>query len=242
MIKAVILDDEIRGSKLLQTKLETFETVLQVTGAFNDVYKALAEINALQPDVLFLDVEMPGLNGFEFLEKLSTFEFEVIFVTAYDAYTLNALRVSALDYLLKPVDEQELKAAVTRLQKRLAQKLVINTPQVSDARATNGRIALATGEGVYLVKKTNIIRVEAMNNYSTFYLAENKKIVISKTLKEFEQTLTDPFFLRVNRSCIVNLDYVLKYRKGDGGTLELADGKEIEVSAQRKEALLQKLF
>lgn len=242
MLKAVILDDEIRGSKLLQTKLEAFEPVLQVIAAYNDVNKALAEINQLKPDVLFLDVEMPGLNGFEFLEKLAAFEFEVIFVTAYDSYTLDALRVSALDYLLKPVDGQELQAAITRLQKRLDQKRTINKPPEAGAGATNGRIALATGEGVYLVKKTNIIRVEAMNNYSTFYLAENKKIVISRTLKEFEQTLTDPFFLRVNRSCIVNLDYVLKYRKGDGGTLELADGKEIEVSAQRKDALLQKLF
>lgn len=240
MLKAVILDDELRGSKLLQKKLEVYADQLSVCGVFNSPYLALESITSLEPNVLFLDVEMPGLNGFQFLEKLGAFNFEVIFVTAYDAYTLDALRVSALDYLLKPVDEEELKAAIDRLQNKIAPKKVQSTTLNPIAHST--RIALPTAEGIYLVKKSDIIRIEAMNNYSTFYLLDNKKIMISRTLKEYEQTLTDPFFFRVNRSCMVNLDYVVKYRKGDGGTLELLDGKEIEVSAQRKEELLKKLF
>lgn len=241
MLKAVILDDELRGSNLLQKKLEAFASELTVLAAFNSPYQALEQINTLEPDVLFLDVEMPGLNGFQFLEKLGSFNFEVIFVTAYDAYTLEALRISALDYLMKPVDEDELKTAIERLHARLCTRNKSKVQQTT--QALNGsRIALPTAEGVYLVKKADIIRIEAMNNYSTFYLLDNKKIVISKTLKEYEQTLTDPHFFRVNRSCMVNLEYVIKYRKGDGGTLELSDGKEIEVSAQRKEELMQKLF
>lgn len=240
MIRAVILDDELRGSKLLHKKLAAYAEQLTVATVFNDPYQALEQLTEIAPDVLFLDVEMPGLNGFQFLEKLGAFDFEVIFVTAYDAYTLDALRISALDYLLKPVDEDELKAAIGRLEKRVPVKKGKIHPATSSMQGT--RIALPTAEGVYLVKKTEIIRIEAMNNYSTFYLVENKKIMISKTLKEYEQTLTDPFFFRANRSCMVNLEYVVKYRKGDGGTLELSDGKEVEVSAQRKEELMLKLF
>jgi two-component system, LytTR family, response regulator len=242
MLKAVLLDDELRGSKLLQKKLELYSDELHVLAVFNNAYQALEQISDLEPDVLFLDVEMPGLNGFEFLEKLGAFEFEVIFVTAYDVYTIDALRVAALDYLLKPVDEDELKTALQRLQERVAKKKKLKPVLPTTGSINGSRIALPTAEGVYLVKKADIIRIEAMNNYSTFFLTENKKIMISKTLKEYEQTLTDAQFFRVNRSCIVNLEYVIKYRKGDGGTLELSDGKEIEVSAQRKEELIQRIF
>jgi two-component system LytT family response regulator len=240
MLKAVILDDEVRGSSLLSRKLAIFEDELQVDAVFNDPFKALSKIVDLNPDVLFLDVEMPGLNGFQFLEKLGSFNFHVIFTTAYDTYTLEALRLSAVDYLLKPIDEEELHTAIFRLKKRVADsnKQVIKT----EDRPTRNRLALPTAEGIYLVDKASIIRVEAMSNYSTFYLNDRKKIVVSKTLKEYEQALGEASFLRINRSVIINLEYVVKYRKGDGGTLEMADGTEIEVSASRKDALMEKIF
>lgn len=241
MLKAVILDDEARGSSLLSRKLELFEDDLHIEAVFNDPYKALSKIMDLNPDVLFLDVEMPGLNGFQFLEKLGAFNFEVIFTTAYDTYTLEALRLSAVDYLLKPIDEEELHTAIFRLKKRFSdrEKHINNK---SNGRPAGNRLALPTAEGIYLVEKANIIRVEAMSNYSTFYLPDHKKIVVSKTLKEYEHALYDDIFLRVNRSVIVNLDHIVKYRKGDGGTLEMEDGTEIEVSSSRKEALMDKLF
>jgi two-component system LytT family response regulator len=239
MLKAVILDDEIRGSRLLSQKLKSFEDELQVIGIFNEPAKALDSIIALDPDVLFLDVEMPGLNGFQFLERLGSFNFEVIFTTAYDSYTLEALRLSAVDYLMKPVDEEDLQTAITRLRKRVTQKM---QHRGQKSGVLNTRLALPTSEGVYIVDKTTIIRVEAMSNYSVFLLTDNKKIIVSKTLKEYESQLSDDLFMRINRSIIVNLSYVVKYRKGDGGTLELSDGAEVEVSPQRKEMLLQKLF
>ncbi|WP_025145490.1 LytR/AlgR family response regulator transcription factor [Pedobacter jeongneungensis] len=239
MLKAVILDDETRGSKLLSQKLQSFEDELQVVGIFNEPAKALNAIITLDPDVLFLDVEMPGINGFQFLERLGSFSFEVIFTTAYDSYTLEALRLSAVDYLMKPVDEDDLKTAITRLRKRVAGKIKQRSPK---SEVLNARLALPTAEGVYIIDKTTIIRVEAMSNYSVFLLTDNKKIIVSKTLKEYEVQLNDDFFMRINRSVIVNLSYVVKYRKGDGGTLELSDGAEVEVSPQRKEALLQRLF
>jgi len=240
MLKAAILDDEVKGSKLLTHKLDVFEDELQVVAVFNDAEKAAKAISQLDIDVLFLDVEMPGLNGFQVLEQLGAFDFEVIFTTAYDTYTLEALRLSAVDYLLKPVDEDELQLAITRLKKRVAEKAAHK--EIKKEEKPKNRLALPTAEGVYIVDKANIIRVEAMSNYSVFILTDAKKIVVSKTLKEYESALDADNFMRVNRSVIVNLNFVVKYRKGDGGTLELSDGAEIEVSTQKKEALLQKLF
>ncbi|WP_010600682.1 LytR/AlgR family response regulator transcription factor [Pedobacter agri] len=174
MLKAAILDDEIRGSKLLAHKLDIFEDELQVVGIFDEPAKALDAIIGLNIDVLFLDVEMPGMNGFQFLERLGTFNFEVIFTTAYDSYTLDALRISAVDYLLKPVDQEDLQTAITRLRKRVAEKLMYKT--IKSTKKSSNRLALPTAEGVYLVEKSNILRVEAMSNYSVFLLIDAKKI------------------------------------------------------------------
>ncbi|MBB5440295.1 two-component system LytT family response regulator [Pedobacter sp. AK017] len=240
MLKAVILDDEVRGSNLLTRKLEVFGDDLQIEAIFNDPFKALSKIVELNPDVLFLDVEMPGLNGFQFLEKLGSFNFQVIFTTAYDTFTLEALRLGAVDYLVKPIDEDELHTAIFRLKKRVAD-YTKHIP-LTDQNSAPNRLALSTAEGVYFVNKASIMRVEAMSNYSTFYLQDRKKIIVSKTLKEYESVLQGGSFLRINRSVIVNLDHVVKYRKGDGGTLEMNDGAEIEVSASRKDLLMEKLF
>jgi len=240
MLKAAILDDEIKGSKLLSQKLAVFEDELQIVAIFNDAEKASIALLNSDIDVLFLDVEMPGLNGFQVLERLGTFNFEVIFTTAYDTYTLEALRLSAIDYLLKPVDEDDLQLAITRLKKRVAEKASFK--EIKKEGKPKNRLALPTAEGVYIVDKATIIRVEAMSNYSVFLLTDHNKIVVSKTLKEYEAVLDDSNFMRINRSVIVNLDFVTKYRKGDGGTLELTDGAEIEVSPQKKELLIQKLF
>jgi len=240
MLKAVILDDEPRGCKLLSHKLQYFESDISLVATFYDPKIALAEINSYKPDVLFLDVEMPGMNGFQFLERLSGFAFEVIFTTAYDSYTLDALRLSAVDYLLKPIAEDELSQAIVRLKSRVAQKTVAAPKSLGEF--SSRRLSLSTAEGVYFVDKSHIIRIEAMSNYCTFYLTEGKKIVVSKTLKEFESALSADAFLRVNRSSMVNLNYINRYRKGSGGTLEMADGMEIEVSPQRKDELMVLLF
>jgi len=240
MLKAVILDDEPRGCKLLAHKLQYFEADISLVATFYDPEVALIEINNHKPDVLFLDVEMPGMNGFQFLERLSGFAFEVIFTTAYDSYTLDALRLSAVDYLLKPIADDELSQAIVRLKSRVAQKTTA-APKPSGEFASK-RLSLSTAEGVYFVDKSHIIRIEAMSNYCTFYLIEGKKIVVSKTLKEFEGALAADTFLRVNRSSMINLHYINRYRKGNGGTLEMADGMEIEVSPQRKDDLMALLF
>ena len=240
ILKAVIIDDEPRGCKLLAHKLQYFESAISLVATFHDPHLALAAIGQYQPDVLFLDVEMPGMNGFQFLERLSGFDFEVIFTTAYDAYTLEALRLSAVDYLLKPVADDDLGQAIARLKSRISKKAVTTAKPLGGFASK--RLSLSTAEGVYFVDKSHIIRIEAMSNYCTFYLIEGKKIVVSKTLKEFEHALATDSFLRVSRSSIVNLHYINRYRKGNGGTLEMADGMEIEVSPQRKDELMASLF
>lgn len=242
MIKAVILDDEIRGSNLLHHKLQEFQNSLSIDAIYNDPQKALLEIPKIEVDVLFLDVEMPFMNGFEFLEKLGQFNFEVIFVTAYNIYTLDALKANALDYLLKPVNNEELKKAISKLEQKLAQKEKLRKADLIENRPHMSRIALPTAEGIHLVKKDDILKVEAMSNYSIFFLNNLSKIIVSRTLKEFEILFEHTQLLRVNRSVIVNLDYIVKYKKGEGGTIEMMDGSEIEVSPSKKKQLMDRLF
>ena len=242
MIKAIILDDEIRGSNLLHHKLQEFQNSLSIDAIYNDPQKALLEIPKIEVDVLFLDVEMPFMNGFEFLEKLGQFNFEVIFVTAYNIYTLDALRANALDYLLKPVNNEELKKAISKLEQKLAQKEKLRKADLIENRPHMSRIALPTAEGIHLVKKDDILKVEAMSNYSIFFLNNLSKIIVSRTLKEFEILFEHTQLLRVNRSVIVNLDYIVKYKKGEGGTIEMMDGSEIEVSPSKKKQLMDRLF
>ncbi|RKO72205.1 DNA-binding response regulator [Sphingobacterium puteale] len=241
MIRAIIIDDEVKGSTLLHHKLKDFAEDLTVTHIFNDPVLALRELVALQPDVVFLDVEMPVMDGFQLLENIGQFEFEIIFVTAYQVYTLEALRANALDFLLKPVDPEELSCAVRKLKYKILNKRKLAS-SLTHRGTDHMKISLPTIEGIYFVKKSDIIKVEAMSNYSVFYQVNGTKIIVSKTLKEYEPLLEMDSFIRVNRSVIVNLDYVLRYKKGDGGTLELEDGSEIEVSSSKKSLVIERLI
>jgi two-component system LytT family response regulator len=249
MIRVVLVDDEVQSCKSLAIKLKDIAEDIEITGTFHHPDKAIPGIRKLKPAVVFLDIEMPGMNGFQMLEKMEEFDFEVIFITAYDEYTLNALRISALDYLLKPVDTEDLKNALSRLRKKIS--MHENSSQTKEQLELLGdtlkeqhapkRLALATLQGIVFLKINEIIRVEALSNYSTFYLINKQKIMVSKTLKEFEPVLTMQNFFRVNRSCIVNTDYIIKYKHEDGGVLELQDGSEVGVGPNRKNELVELL-
>ncbi len=249
MIRIVLVDDEPNSCESLAIKLKATATDLDIVGIYHDPQTAIEGIRTLKPAVVFLDIEMPGMNGFKLLEKMEAFDFEVVFVTAYDEYMLNALRISALDYLLKPVDTAELKDALARLRKKIL--LQENVPQTKEPMDLPGeipkeqhapkRLALATLQGVLFLKVNEIIRVEALSNYSNFFLVNKQKIIVSKTLKEFETILTMQNFFRVNRSCLVNTDYIVKYKHEDGGVLELLDGTEVGVGPHRKNELIELL-
>jgi two-component system, LytTR family, response regulator len=186
------------------------------------------------------------MNGFQLLEKIELFAFEVIFITAYNSFVLNALHVNALDYLLKPVDTGELKTAIKRLQKKLSlndernahdERTLLAEARLKD-RSAPTRLALSTVQGILFIKISDIIRVEALGNYSAFYLADREKIVISKTLKEYEQILLKHNFFRISRSCIVNSELIIEYKHEDGGIAELQDGSRVSVGPHRKQELI----
>jgi len=189
---------------------------------------------------------MPKMNGFEMLEQLPTVNFHLIFVTSYDAYALKAIRFSAIDYLLKPVDREELQRSVEkvtqRMQAPLPEQLKIILEKMQHPAIASNKIALPTMEGLQMILVESIISCEADDNYTTLKLKNNRKIVVSCTLKVIEELLEDHSFIRVHRSFLVNLNEIEKYVKGDGGYLVMSDGSQIYISRNKKEELLKKLL
>jgi len=245
MIKAIIVDDEIHCCETLATLLEHYCPNVNVAAICHSGEEALSAIEQQQPQIVFLDVEMPRMNGFEMLEKLPKVFFEIIFTTSYDQYAIKAFRVSALDYLLKPVDREELQSAVQkvsqRLQYPLAQQLEILFQKLDQPASSIQKIALATMEGLQLVAVDSIISCGSESNYTVFFLKNKQKVVVSRPLKEIAEMLEEYSFLRVHNSYLVNLNQIDKYIKGEGGYLVMSDGSAIDVSRSKKEILLNKL-
>jgi len=245
MIKAVILDDEKNCVETLQWKLGNYCPGVEVLATFNDPAQCLEYIHSNPIDLLFLDIEMPNMNGFDVLEALKSIDFDVIFTTAYDNYGIQAVKFSALDYLLKPVRNKELVEAV----ERHAQKSIARDPRTQiesllrnlHAEHQTGRpvkITLATKESLELVHPSEIVHCESDSNYTMVYLADGRKKLISRTLGEFEEML-EPFgFCRTHNSFLVNMDEVREYVKSEGGYLVLKNGKTIPVSKTKREKLL----
>lgn len=245
MIKAIIVDDEPYCCDALEILLQRYCPQVQVAAICNSGQSALAAIKDLQPQLVFLDIEMPQMNGFELLEKLPQINFELIFATSYDQYAIKAIRFSALDYLLKPIDREELQHAVQkvvqRLHNQLPQQLEILLQKIHQPAVPVKRIALPTMEGLQLVSLDSIISCASNSNYTTFSLKDKQKLTVSRTLKEVEELLEEYSFLRVHHSYVVNLNEVNKYVKGEGGYLVMSDESTIDVSRSRKDMLLQKL-
>jgi len=250
MIRAVIIDDEEIALKGLAEKINQYCPGIEVVKLFSKAAEAVREIKQLNPDVVFLDIEMPKMNGFNFLNHCSPVNFEVIFTTAYSQYAIEALRISALDFLLKPIDPKELVAAVERLETK---RSLQNTPRQSleqqmqlflqqqQGSVNPKKIALPVLNGLEFIDITAVIKVEAENVYSVFYLADGRKLVVSRTLKETDKMLGRWNFMRVHKSFIINLDYITQYIKGEGGTVILSDGSEVEVSRRSKHEFLERI-
>ncbi len=207
---------------------------------------AIQSIHEHKPQILFLDIEMPFMNGFELLQKFGEIDFELIFTTSYDQYAIKAIRFSALDYLLKPIDREELQKAVQKAVQRnkypLPQQLEILLQKLKHPTIPVNRIAIPTMEGFQLVLAESIISCESESNYTFFFLKNKQKIIASRNLKEIEEILEDYPFIRVHHSYLVNINEVEKYIKGEGGYLIMSDGSTIDVSRSRKELLLKKLL
>jgi len=246
MIKAIIIDDEPYCCEILAAMLEECCPDMEVIAICNNGIEGLSSIRQLSPDLVFLDVEMPKMNGFAMLEQLSSVNFHLIFTTSYDQYALKAFRFSAIDYLLKPVDREELQKAVQKVIQRskapLPQQLEILLQKIHQPTNSINKIALPTMEGLQMIPVDSIISCESDNNYTIFLLKNKKKIVVSSTLKEIEEMLEEHSFVRVHRSYLVNLNEIEKYLKGEGGYLVMSDGSTIDVSRTKKEVLLKKLL
>ena len=246
MIRTIIVDDEPYCCETLVTLLEEYCPEVEVAGIFYNGKAALEAIKKLSPELVFLDVEMPHMNGFEMLERLPSINFELIFCTSYDQYALKAIRISALDYLLKPVDSDELQQAVQKVirrsQKPIAQQLEILMQKIHAPSTPVSKIALPTMEGLQMLQVNSILHCEADSNYTILHLKDKKRKVVSCTLKEMEELLEDHSFVRVHRGYLINLNEVEKYVKGEGGYLVMSDGTTVDVSRSRKEELLKRLI
>lgn len=245
MINAIIIDDEMHCRKALGMLLKEYCPHVQVTDQCSDAESGLTAIQRLKPDLVFLDIEMPNMNGFEMLEKIPQINFEIIFTTSYDQYAIKAIRFSALDYLLKPVEKDELQRAVEKVSHRLRypipQQLEILLQKLHQPVSPIQKIALPTMEGLQMIAVNSIISCESDSNYTIFFLKNKQKLIVSRPLKEIEEMLEEYSFLRVHNSYLVSLNEIDKYVKGEGGYLVMTDGSAIDVSRSKKETLLIKL-
>ncbi|MFT4062798.1 MAG: LytTR family DNA-binding domain-containing protein [Edaphocola sp.] len=233
-LTAMIIDDEPDCVKLLQLQLKNYCPNVGNIVAYTSTLQALAEIETVQPDVVFLDIEMPVMSGFEFLQKLMPLKFNVIFVTAYNQYALKAFRFNAIDFLLKPIDEKELAYAVIKAEKNAT----ITDNQLSSlkqqvAGAPIHRLAVATQTGVMFVKLDDIVYCEADNNYAKLLMTDRKTILVSKTLKDIQDILEESHFLRIHRQYIVNLNHVLQFNRNEG-LITMYNNVELPVSKQSR--------
>ena len=244
MIRTLIVDDEKHSCEALQLLLEANCTNIEVVGVAHSGEEALRLIRQMKPGLLFLDIEMPHMNGFQLIEQLHQIDFEIIFTTSYDQYAIKAFKFSALDYLLKPIDREELESAVQKVERKLKgnfeSQWQILVQKLNQPAAVQ-RIALPTMQGLELVPIHQIICCVSSNNYTSFQIKEQNNILVSRTLKETEELLRDHAFLRVHHSHLVNLNEIVRYVKGEGGYLIMSNGQHLDVSRSRKEVLLQRL-
>jgi two-component system LytT family response regulator len=243
MINAVIIDDEPGNVRVLRELLQEYCWEVTILGEAGQADEAYTLIRQVRPDLVFLDIEMPYGNAFDLLDKLMPVSFEVIFVTAFNDYTLKAFKYSVLDYLLKPVNLKELQTAVQKAGERLQLKrsnlqlnnLLSNLRQPDPAAI---KLAIPSMDSIIFVRFDNIIRIEAEGGYSHFYMKDGQKILSSKNIKEYEDTLPGNMFMRVHHSHIISLACIIKYHRGRGGLVEMEDGQMIEVASRRKEKFL----
>ena len=241
-LNCLILDDESRNAQLLKKMLAAHCPQVQVLATESDPVKGLSLISSLHPELVFLDIEMPHLNGFEILKQLEPVNFEVIFVTAYSHYAIEAFEHHAVGYLTKPVNTEKLVSAVTaaaeRVQQRAFSKNLFSLIESTNKQTQVQKIPLSTSNGLVFVKMADIMFCESSGNYTTFFLNDAKTILVSRQLGEYEKLLPDNDFIRIHDKYIINLSYIKEYVKGNGGEVVLENGKELPVASRRKEDFL----
>lgn len=246
MINAIIIDDEYDGREALKLSIERFCPEINIVDLCTNADEGIKSIQSKKPNLVFLDVQMPHKSGFNMLEELGEFDFEVIFVTAHDKYAIKAIKFSALDYLLKPVDIDDLQKAIQKATTRIEQKdsrhhytSLLKNVQFSHSKID--KIAIPTLEGILFESTNDIIYCEADGNYTTLIMLNGNSIVVSKSLKDFDTMLSESGFFRVHHTFLINLKHIKKYIKGEGGYVILEGDHHVDVSKRKKEAFLQVL-
>jgi two-component system LytT family response regulator len=242
MLTAIIIDDESKGRIALRQKLQDYCPMVEILGEASDGAEGIILIEKLKPQILFLDIEMPRMDGFEMLRQIEHKDFHIIFTTAYDQYAIKAIKYAAFDYLLKPVDIEELKAAVDKAHQRTTQltsKKLETLEHNLQSLHTLNKLAIPTLEGYLFFDISHIIHLEAQSNYTAIYFTDYPKLIASRTLKDFEDLLPSEIFFRPHHSHIINLNYIKRYIKGDGGQIEMQNGNFVTVARRKKDEFLK---
>ena len=244
MIKTIIVEDEPNSRKTLTLMLNRFREEIELIDVCSGPQEGMESIAKNKPQLVFLDIEMPEFNGFEMLKRIGTINFEVIFTTAYDQYAITAIRLSALDYLLKPIDEEDLRNAIEKCKKNLQQKKANEKYEVlfnnlGNKNAMEKTIILSSSDGLSVIKTNDSIRCEASRRYTKFYLQNKETMLMSRPLKDYEELLPSTDFFRIHESHLINLNYLKKYIRGEGGQVILTDNTELDVARRRKDDFLR---
>lgn len=237
-MKAIIIDDEKHCAATLKYEIERHVPEVQVVATFSNPEEGREAILTLRPELVFLDIEMPRMNGFELLQSLDHIDFKLIFTTAYDEFALRAFRYSAIDYLLKPVSGTDVKNAVAKISANVS-GLQLDALFSRLEGKSFSKIALPCSEGLEFVRPETIMHCASESNYTWVHFADRKKTLVSRTLKDVEEMLEGHGFFRVHHSHIINLNHIAKYVKGSGGYVIMEDGSQIPVSRSRKDSLME---
>ena len=241
MIRTLIVDDEANNRRNLRELLENHFPNMEVVGDADGVVTGLEAIIKNCPELVLLDIRLKDGDAFDLLNELGQITFKIIFITAYEEYALKAIKFSALDYLLKPVRLEDLREAIAKAESQILKELNLQLAELSNnlKPSQSKRIVLRTADKLHFIPVTEIMRCEADRNYTTFFLAEGRKIVVSGTMREYEDILSEQGFYRLHKSHIVNLSFIQSYEKADGGTVILTDGTHVPVAMRKKNQLIE---
>jgi len=243
MIKGIIVDDEKRARETIRSLVGLYCKNITIVDEAENISEAETAITKHNPDIVFLDISMPGGDGFELLKKYRILPFKLIFITAHNEFAVKAFKYSALDYILKPINPDELIAAVDKAEslidkESLNQRLEMFMSNMENKNTDVKKIVLKTSDSIHVINVNDIIRCEADRNYSSFFLTNKKTILVSTTLKDYDELLASFHFFRVHQSHLVNLNHIERYEKKEGGCLIMKDGSTVPVSVRKKEELL----
>lgn len=242
-LRTLIIDDEAPIRDLITGIIENYCEKAKVIATADGVNSGLAAIKAYKPDLVLLDIKLNDGTAFDLLKQFEEIKFAIIFITAYEKYAVNAFRFSAIDYIMKPIHIDELIAAIQKASEQSEQHaLSLRLKNFFDninSKPEDKKIILKTSESIFILKVAEIIRCEADHNYTTFYLINGKKVLVSKTLKDYEEMLSDYFFFRTHQSHLININHIVSFEKNDGGFLRMADGSSVPVSKRKREELLE---